>query len=196
MAGDVEEVGEEVGSVPNESLFDLGLTTEPVWLSKFNCLSLLNLPEMLKEFGSPRNYFEGKYMGERYVQEVKTIQRQCPPTNVCGTLLRKLHEGKALEFMAAGMQSENLKTFRLTESGNNMKNQKRKQLVGNCRIYKTRVDVITEFHSNKPFCVLETENKLGALFYQGGSNQGNVMFMQVTRLEDGCLVYQGMRYSK
>jgi hypothetical protein len=45
----------------------------PLWLSKFNFLSLLNLPDLIKKYGSPRNYFEGKYLGERYVQEVKDV---------------------------------------------------------------------------------------------------------------------------
>ena len=45
--------------------------------------------------------------------------------------------------------------------------------------------------------MLETiNNELGALFYQGGSNRGNVMFMKVEQMEAGCSVYQGMRYSK
>ena len=45
---------------------------KPIWLSKFNFLCLLNLPKTVEEFGPARNYFEGKYLGERYVQEVKT----------------------------------------------------------------------------------------------------------------------------
>ena len=64
---------------------------------------------MVGEFGSPRNYFEGKYLGERYVQEVKNIHKQCPATNVCGNLLKKLHQGKALELVVCNVSD--LKTY-------------------------------------------------------------------------------------
>ena len=71
---------------------------------------LLNLPETVREFGSPRNYFEGKYLGERYVQEVKNVRKQCPASNVCGNLLKKIaSKGKALESVASTIWD--LKTF-------------------------------------------------------------------------------------
>ena len=78
---------------------------EPFWLGHYNFLSLLNLPDTLREFGSPRNYFEGKYMGERFVQEVKNARKQCAARNVPESVLRKLHEGKALESVVASQSS-------------------------------------------------------------------------------------------
>ena len=35
---------------------------KPIWLARFNFVCLLNLPETIMEFGSVRNYFEGKYL--------------------------------------------------------------------------------------------------------------------------------------
>ena len=41
----------------------------PMWYSKGNFLSLLNLPSQIKEFGSLRNFWEGSR--ERSIQQIK-----------------------------------------------------------------------------------------------------------------------------
>jgi hypothetical protein len=53
--------------------------SRPLWLARCNFLCLLNLPDAIRKFGSPRNYFEGKYLGERYVQDVKNACLRCSP---------------------------------------------------------------------------------------------------------------------
>jgi hypothetical protein len=87
---------------------------EPLWIARSNFLCLLNLPDTIQKFGSPRNYFEGKYLGERYVQEVKNCRSRCGNKDLMVNLLRKLHQGKALEAMTT-TQSPNIKTYRSTE---------------------------------------------------------------------------------
>jgi hypothetical protein len=64
----------------------------------------------VREFGSLRNYFEGKYLGERFVQEVKDARQPCLYQNVTTNLLKKLHHGKALEAMAS-TQSEKVNVY-------------------------------------------------------------------------------------
>ena len=44
---------------------------EPSWLSSYNCLSLLNLPEIIREFGPLRSIWEGDNQGEGYLCEAK-----------------------------------------------------------------------------------------------------------------------------
>jgi hypothetical protein len=44
-------------------------------------LMSLNLSDTVREFGSLRNYFEGKYLGERFVQEVKDAHQHCSHQN-------------------------------------------------------------------------------------------------------------------
>jgi hypothetical protein len=44
--------------------------------STSNMTSLLNLPEMMRKFGPPRNYWEGGYKGEGIFQDVKPIITQ------------------------------------------------------------------------------------------------------------------------
>jgi hypothetical protein len=37
----------------------------PIWIEKYNFLSMLNLQEIIQHFGSPWNYFQGKHLGAR-----------------------------------------------------------------------------------------------------------------------------------
>jgi hypothetical protein len=41
------------------------------WISKYNFLSLLNLPEQMLNFGPLLNLWEGGYLGERYISTIK-----------------------------------------------------------------------------------------------------------------------------
>ena len=45
--------------------------TNPTWLSHSNCMSLLNLPEMMEEFGPLRNFWEGGNFGEGFLRLTK-----------------------------------------------------------------------------------------------------------------------------
>ena len=163
---------------------------KPMWLSKFNFLCLLNLPEALREFGPARNYFEGKYLGERFVQEVKSTRQRCPPRNVNAVLLEKLHQGKALEAVML-TQSENLVTLRATEATNT----KRKDLVGNVRIYPDLKTARQSLLHQLPLSILVTrEHGFGVLFYATGSNKGRVSFLKINRVSDEETIHQGLVY--
>ena len=48
---------------------------KPIWITKSNYLSLLNLPDQMKEFGPLRLYWEGGWKGEGIIQELKSIIR-------------------------------------------------------------------------------------------------------------------------
>jgi hypothetical protein len=67
---------------------------KPLWIEKYNFLSLLNLPEIVEHFGSVRTYFEGKYLGEQFVQDVKNMRPRCPPKQVLLNLLQKTTQVK------------------------------------------------------------------------------------------------------
>jgi hypothetical protein len=182
---------EQVGNKKKEKVyFNKIVPTPPMWLARFNFLSLLNLPESLTEFGSPRNYFEGKYLGERYVQEVKNVRKQCPPRNMTQTMLRKLHEGKALEAMLSS-QSDNLRSYRMTK----VTNEKKKLLTGNVRIYPGMAAAIKAFHSTKPVSLLQdVTGGFGILFYENGSNRGQIKFLKLERKDENVSIQHGMRF--
>jgi hypothetical protein len=198
--GEVEEIEvprpQEMENIVDAELLslerDINNNGLPLWIRSYNYMSLLNLPDILKEFGSVRNYFEGKYLGERFVQEVKNARKQCPPRNITGTLLKKIHEGKALESIMQ-TQSPTLKTFRLTEA----KNPKKRYLVGNVRIYRCKNDAMLAFHANKPISILESvDYGFGLLFYCNGSNRGEVSFWQIIKMDHMESIYNGLRYWK
>ena len=44
---------------------------KPIWLSKYNFQSLMNLPTTMRKFGPLRNYWEGSMQGEGYLKLVK-----------------------------------------------------------------------------------------------------------------------------
>ena len=167
--------------------------SKPLWLARFNFVCLLNLPDSIVEFGSVRNYFEGKYLGERYVQEVKAARQRCPPTNITGTLLRRLHEAKAIESLVETQTSAVLKSFRSTE--NQSEDPRRKMMRGYVRIYKDLDTAVRQWHAYKPISVLETtERGLGILFYSNGCNRGEIKFVQVKSDVQCTSVHDCLRY--
>jgi hypothetical protein len=181
----VTEKGKKKGRHPKQKL-----DVEPVWCAKYNFLCLLNLPEVVEEFGSPRNYFEGKFLGERYVQDVKNTRMKCPPRNVLATLLQKLHEGKGMEALVE-TQSKSLRSYRMTEHTNT----KRKSLRGNVRIYPNLGEAQLSFFSGKALSAIKTSEKgIGLLFYENGSNKGEVKFVALNWWELEVSDYHGLRY--
>ena len=47
------------------------LNALPSWLASFNCLSLLNLPRIVRQFGPIRNLWEGSWVGEGFLRFAK-----------------------------------------------------------------------------------------------------------------------------
>ena len=76
-----------------------------------------------------------------------------------------------------------------------MKDQKKRMLVGNVKIYKGRGDAIQEFHSNLPFSVMETgDNEFACLYYKQGCNRGLVKFCKVEKQKEISSMHDGMVY--
>ena len=44
----------------------------PKWLACYNFMSLLNIPETLENFGPLKNYWEGSYIGEKFITQTKS----------------------------------------------------------------------------------------------------------------------------
>jgi hypothetical protein len=157
---------------------------------RYNYLSLLNLPEVIQEFGSARNYFEGKFLGERYVQEVKNTRKGLPTTNLAFTLLRKLHEGKALEAMVE-TRSDVLKTFRATDAGDTNK----RRLNGCVRVYRNEETARLAFYSYQPISLVKCTNDVfGILYYHNGCNRGEIRMLKLLHLDNESTVRHGLRY--
>jgi hypothetical protein len=71
-------------------------TTQPRWLSSYNFLCLLNIPETVRGLGPYRNIYEGKYCGEGFNRILKPTANRTSHRNRSLNLLRNLHREKAM----------------------------------------------------------------------------------------------------
>jgi hypothetical protein len=110
--------------------------------------------------------------------------------NVTKNLLKKLHQGKALEGMAR-TQSGQVNLYK--PSG--QFNTKKESLKGNVRVYSDKSQVTLSFHSRKPLSGLATTDGLfGILFYKSGSNRGKINMLQLERHDVTLMVRNGLQY--
>jgi hypothetical protein len=121
---------------------------------------------------------------------VKDVRQHCSHQNVTTNLLKKLHQGNALESMASA-QSGKVNVYKPT----GLFNTKKESLKGNAQIYRDRSLASLSFHSKKPISALETtEGVFGVLYYENGSNRGVIKMMQLERHNNTVTVGNGLRY--
>jgi hypothetical protein len=146
----------------------------------------------VREFGSLRNYFEGKYLGERFVLKVKDVRQHSLHQNVTTNWLKKLHQGKALEAMAS-TQSEKVNVYKTA----GRLNTKKESLKGNVHVYCDRQQANLSFQSQKPIRALEaTEGVFRVLFHENGSNRGQIKMIQLEQHNNTVTAGNGLRYWK
>jgi hypothetical protein len=123
---------------------------------------------------------------------VKDARQHCLHQNVTTNLLKKLHQGKALEAMAS-TQSEKVNLYKPTGQFNT----KKESLKGNVCVYRDRQQASLSFHSQKPISALETiEGVFRVLFYENGSNRGQIKMIQLEQHNDTVTVGNGLQYWK
>jgi hypothetical protein len=69
---------------------------EPMWLSAYNHMCLLNLPEQIELLGPIRNRWEGGFRGEGFIRKVKPMTTGVGRTNWTKNLLTNLLQQRAL----------------------------------------------------------------------------------------------------
>jgi hypothetical protein len=70
-------------------------------------------------------------------------------------------------------------------------------LKGNVRVYSDHQQANLSFHSQKAISALETtKGVFGVLFYENGSNRGQIKMMQMEQHNDTVTVGNGLRYWK
>ena len=85
-----------------ESAIYLKETLQPIWTSRGNFLSLLNLPLQQQYFGTVRNFWEGER--ERYIQQIKPLLinlRQS--TSFLVTKLERLYQAASIDYVQQSM---------------------------------------------------------------------------------------------
>jgi hypothetical protein len=157
-------------------------TRKPTYVSSYNYLSLLNLGETVAEFGPMRRYFEGKWLGERYVQTVKDERSRCGPNNVYYTLMRNLLRNKSMESLKSTQTLNDYNAY----------------MGFNTKIYGSSDDIDTCYIARTPLPFVVVDRKtLGCIFYEKGRNIGlhiviRILTQQQLPMEETH--HQGLRY--
>ena len=80
-------------------------TFKPIWTSRGNFLSLLNLPLQQQYFGTVRNFWEGER--ERYIQHIKPLLTNLRhSTSFLVTKLERLYQGAAIDYVLTSIPDE------------------------------------------------------------------------------------------
>jgi len=120
----------------------------PFWYKKSNFVSLLNLPDQIKEYGSVYLYWEG--VKERYIQYVKPILKNKRKTgSFLATKLQQLLQQNALDVYKS--------SFRQTS----MKNYLR---FNNVYIYSSQTDLIERMTLKEPLAVITRKEEVTECF--------------------------------
>ena len=81
-----------------ESTVYIKETLKPIWRSRGNFLSLLNLPLQQQYFGTVRNFWEGER--ERYIQHIKPLLKDLRhSTSFLLTKLERLYQANAIDYV-------------------------------------------------------------------------------------------------
>jgi hypothetical protein len=81
----------------------------PKWISKYNFLSLLNLIDQMEDLGTPRELWEGGYLGEGYLRVVKPTIKNGLRGNWETNLMSNLMKDKSLSLICNDIISKSIK---------------------------------------------------------------------------------------
>lgn len=137
----------------------------PPWITHYNMLCLLNLPDVLRKYGSMRNVWEGGMDGESYVKRVKN----------------KLKAGLVYQWQVWAIDSllkeELYSEWRDdTKESNNLEEHKMKmrQL---CKVYGSYKEARKAYDSGKPFSCMQIHETICLCYREKGEIVGKTMFV-------------------
>ena len=81
----------------------------PSWLSSFNCLSLLNLPDIVRLYGPIRNIWEGSWVGEGFLRFAKPAVNHGLRKFWQRSTMTHLQRMKGLQVLVAAMNDDSSK---------------------------------------------------------------------------------------
>jgi hypothetical protein len=130
-------------------------------------LCLLNLPDIMRKYGSLRNIWEGGNDGESYIKNVK----------------RQLSSGMVNEWQVWVIS--NLLKEEMYHEWNNIENDINK-IRNEIRVYSNYENAKKSFNSGKPFSALLHNNNIYICYRKQGSIIGNKirLYNKVTELND------------
>ncbi len=121
--------------------------TKPKWLSCGNFLCLLNLPDVMNDFGPLRNLWEGKNHGKQFLRCVKCEV----PTSLIGDWqvwpIKKIYQKQALDLIIDGNEKNSVQEPNESSCRS-----------GNLCLYKSVASVIKDFLEVKPLSMVMLSN--------------------------------------
>lgn len=157
---------------------------QPSWISRYNFLSLLNLPDLVRRYGSLRNIWEGGMDGEGILKIVK----------------KELQCGLIYEWQTWSIDNI-MKKQTLRELTNNYASDKNPDDIiiktnNNYKIYATKEDVQRSFCQRKPISAMRyriDKNSLSGT-YVCYRDQKKVFCLEVKTVENTGITVNHMNY--
>jgi hypothetical protein len=121
----------------------MGKKEQPSWLTQYNFLCLLNIPNVMRKYGYIRNIWEGNIEGEGFLRKYKKeLRNGLKPMWQIYSVRNLLQRGVFIK--------ENIDTFKPWKE----------RLLFECRIYQSQTVVKNMVLSNKPLsCVIDDKHK-------------------------------------
>jgi hypothetical protein len=125
---------------------DKGLTDKdvPSWISRYNFLCLLNLPDTIRHYGHVRNLWEGGSNGEGYLKRVKNVLKP--------GLINQWQKWSISNLLKDQLYSE--WNEEITTDELMVVRQIRKE----CKVYSNRKHALREIDSGNPFSAIVLKN--------------------------------------
>lgn len=149
--------------------------SEPQWVSSYNFLSLLNLPNMIEKLGPLRNIWEGGFQGEGYIQQVKPLINMGLRKKWATSTMKRLLKNGSLEYII----------------DSSFPTKQPKKPVGYHR-YDDLGSVLVAFESRTPLSAAILEDGTFAVIVRGDNRGGTTdKYIRVLRVEfekqvNGC----------
>ena len=129
------------------------INTKPTWITSYNFMCLLNIPQQMQHFGPVSQYWEGGGMGEKYIQVAKKNFTSFRLNWHCN-LLTKIVRNQTIDVISNSLEA----------SSNHAKShdETKKQL--RYHTYKCTSLAMKQFLCNLPIAFLQLEGKEGYFF--------------------------------
>ena len=129
----------------------------PMWLSQYNFLCLLNLPEQIEMLGPVRNRWEGGVRGERFLQKAKPNVRSTRLKNWAQNLMLNLLRQRELFVLHNTMNMSAWITDEMDDEDEDEVDDEPD--LAAFVTYRSRADVIREIDNEEPLSVVITSEE-------------------------------------
>ena len=149
----------------------------PSWIQQFNMVCLLNVPSVMRKYGSMRNVWEGGKDGEAYLQPVK----------------KNLKSGLVNQWQTWVLT--NLLKEEIYENWKTIQKQKNADLRLYAKIYGNRKKAKESFTSGNPISGIIYENEFYICYRHRGEVKGNAIELSNETYKEYNLIYYSVEWT-